>query len=143
MSATLNGSCLCGACRFTAEETGQGGGICHCGMCRKWTGGVFLSVDCGKSVRFEEGAPIRSYKGSPWGERIFCSVCGSSLLWQTQDGTHQHVSIQCFEDPGRFSIGLELFIDRKPANYAFAGTDRRVMTEAEVVALYAPEGGAQ
>ncbi len=138
----LSGRCLCGACTFTAVESGRGGGACHCGMCRHWTGGIFLTVDCGDSVRFDDGVPLGSYKGSDWGERVFCTQCGSSLLWQTQDGANQNVSIQCFDDPSRFEIGVELFIDRKPSSYALAGT-RKTLTEAEVFAMFAPQGDAQ
>ncbi|WP_298429457.1 GFA family protein [uncultured Jannaschia sp.] len=141
MADTLSGRCLCGACAFTARPDGPAGtGACHCGMCRKWSGGIFMSVDCGDSVAFEDGAPLGRFRGSDWGERVFCTACGASLLWQLQDGTHQHVSIQCFEDPGQFEIGVEVFIDKKPGNYALAG-DRKTMTEAEVFALYASEGG--
>lgn len=134
----LAGACLCGACSFTAEESGQGGGICHCSMCRKWTGGIYLSVDCGESVTFAKDAPVGSYKGSAWGERIFCKECGSSMIWQTQDGKNQHVSIQCFEDPTQFDLNVELFIDKKPSNYALAG-QRKQLTEAEVFALFADQ----
>ena len=137
---SLTGACLRGACTFTAEEASGGGGACHCGMCRKWTGGIFLSVDCGTSVKFADGAPKGSYKGSEWGERVFCKECGSSLLWQMLDGTNQLVSIQCFEDPSQFALGIELFIDRKPSNYALAG-ERNKMTQAEVEAIFA--GDAQ
>lgn len=138
----LHGQCLCGACRFTAKETGQGGGICHCGMCRRWTGGIFLSVDCGESVNFEDNAPLGRYRGSPWGERVFCQECGTSLMWQLQEGTHQHVSIQAFDDPEQFDLKTELFIDRKPASYALSGT-RKSLTEAEVSALFAPKEAPQ
>ncbi|WP_224823387.1 GFA family protein [Cognatishimia sp. MH4019] len=133
---SLTGSCLCGASTFEAELGPMGAGACHCGMCRKWSGGVYLSVDCGESVKFKEGAPLGSYKGSEWGERVFCKDCGSSLLWQTQDGKNQHVSIQCFEDPSQFEIGMELFIDRKPSSYALEG-ERNKMTEAEIFAMFA------
>jgi len=137
----LTGTCLCGATRFTARlgpDGVRGAGTCHCGMCRKWSGGMYMSVDCGDSVSFAEGAPLGRYRGSAWGERVFCKECGASLLWQTQDGQNQHVSIQCFDDPGQFELSSEIFIDRKPANYALAGT-RQTMTEAEVFAMFAPD----
>ena len=139
MEDRLTGQCMCGACSFTAELGPMGAGACHCGMCRHWSGGIYLSVDCGASVEFAEGSPVASYKGSTWGERKFCTTCGSSLLWQTQDGANQHVSIQCFEDPGQFEIGIEVFIDRKPPNYALAG-ERKSMTEAEIFAMYGGGG---
>ncbi len=140
MSA-LPGKCMCGACSFTATPTvgGLGAGACHCGMCRKWSGGMYLSVDCGSSVEFDDGAPVGSYKGSEWGERLFCKDCGSSLLWQTQDGQNQHVSVQAFEDPSQFEIGMQVFIDKKPGNYALAA-ETKTMTEAEVFAMFAPDG---
>ena len=138
----LTGSCMCGACTFTAMPVLATAGACHCRMCQKWAGGIFLAVDCGRSVQFAEGAPVQSYKGSRWAERLFCGTCGSSLVWQTQDGANQHVSIQCFDDPGQFPVDSEIFIDRKPSNYALAG-DHKTMTEAEVFAMFAPETEGQ
>ena len=140
--AELSGQCLCGACQFVATPKSLEAGVCHCRMCRQWTGGIFLSTDCGSSVRFADDAPIASYKGSNWGERVFCAECGSSMVWQTQDGDNQNVSIQCFDDPEQFTIDHEIFIDRKPANYALAGT-HKTMTEAEVFAMFAPDAGGQ
>ncbi len=140
MSTPLAGRCLCGACTFTAEPKPQAG-VCHCSMCRKWSGGIFMATDCGDTLRFSEGAPVRTYRSSDWGQRLFCERCGSTLAWQTADGTHSSVSIQAFEDPGAFTIATEIFIDDKPASYALAGETTK-MTGAEVMALYAPQPGA-
>ncbi|WP_342075256.1 GFA family protein [Yoonia sp. SS1-5] len=137
MADALNGSCLCGACTFTASLTDQGAGACHCGQCRKWSGGIYMSVGC-TDVTFNDDAPLGSYKASEWGERVFCKTCGSSIMWQTQDGAHQHVSIQTFDDPGQFEIGVEVFIDRKPSNYALSN-QTKTMTEAEVFAMFMPD----
>ncbi len=92
---------------------------------------------------FEEGAPVGSYKGSEWGERLFCKNCGSSLLWQAHDGKNQHVSIQCFEDPAAFELTAEIFVESKPANYALAG-ERQMITGEELRKMFAsaPEGDA-
>lgn len=97
---------------------------------------MFINVYCGDTVVFDAGAPIGSYKGSEWGERIFCQTCGSSLVWQSQDGVHQSVSIQAFDDPSQFAITSQIFIDRKPGCYALAN-ETKDMTEAEVFAKYA------
>ncbi len=130
MSKNKKGKCLCGASQFTAILAGNEAGVCHCEMCRKWTGGMYISTSCGSSVVFDEGSPVVSYKGSKWGERLFCGKCGSSLLWQAQDGTNQYASIQCFENPEQFNLVLEIFHDRKPANYALRNETKK-MTEAE------------
>ena len=137
MAETPNGQCLCGAVKFTATPVGDKMGVCHCGMCRRWTGGTFMSTSCTDTVKFENEAEVGRYRGSSWGERLFCKSCGSTILWQTQDGKNQQVAIHTFDNPGDFSFETEIFIDRKPDNYAFAN-ETKTMTEAEVAALFAP-----
>ena len=132
------GTCLCGACRFTAMPE-PGAHACHCGNCRKWSGGMFLSVHCGTSVIFNDDAPLTSFASSDWAERVFCARCGSSLVWQMKDGSSQIVSIQAFSDPGDFVIDSQIYIDHKPDNYALANRTA-MLTEAEVIAKYATGG---
>ena len=143
MTQSLNGKCLCGAVTFSAVPKKMKMGVCHCSMCRRWSGGTFMAVECGESVQFNDGAPLGRYRGSAWGERIFCQECGSTILWQMQNGQHQNVSAQAFDDPSVFAFTSQIFIDRKPANYEFAN-ETKMLTEAEVMAMYAPpsEGDA-
>lgn len=138
MSGTRHGACLCGACRFTATPE-HGAHACHCGNCRKWSGGIFLSVHCGTSVVFNADAPLARFASSEWAERVFCGRCGSSLVWQMKDGSSQIVSIQAFEDPGGFAIQSQIYVDHKPDNYALANRTE-MLTEAEVIAKYATVG---
>ena len=138
MTDALNGRCLCGKVMFTATPKSMQMGVCHCSMCRKWTGGTFMAVDCSGGVRFEEGAPVKAYDSSAWGERLFCSNCGSTLVWQTKDKSHQSVAAQAFDDPAAFAFAMEIFIDQKPDNYEFANETKK-MTEAEIMAMFAPK----
>lgn len=139
----MPGACLCGACTLSAVPEQMASGACHCSMCRKWSGGMLMTVGCGDSVEFSDGAPLGVYAASPWGERVFCKNCGSSLAWRTKDGAHHHVSVHVFEDCEQFPLGMQVFIDDKPGTYALA-QDTRTMTGAEVFALFAPkpEGAA-
>jgi hypothetical protein len=139
MGSIRNGSCLCGACRFTATPE-HGAHACHCGNCRKWSGGIFLSVHCGTSVVFSPDAPLASYGSSDWAERIFCARCGSSLVWQMKDGSSQIVSIQAFDAPEDFVMESQIYVDHKPGNYDLANKTE-MLTEAEVIAKYATAGG--
>lgn len=139
MAGPLEGSCLCGACTFTARPVAFEASVCHCGQCNKWSGGMFVVTYCADTVVFAEDAPLGSYKGSPWGERIFCKTCGASMVWQTQDRAHQSVSIHAFADPSQFPLTAQIFTDRKPGCYALANQTEN-MTEAEVFAKYAPAG---
>ena len=141
MTEPMNARCLCGAVTFSATPKTMEMGVCHCEMCRRWSGGVFMATDCSGTVRFAEGSPIASYKGSAWGERIFCRVCGANLVWQTQNGEHQSVALQAFDDPSAFTFTSQIFIDRKPESYDFAN-QTAMMTEAEVFAMFMGEGEA-
>ncbi len=127
------GTCLCGACKFTATLPSTDAGVCHCRMCQKWSGGMFISTVCAGTAVFETGAPVAAYRGSDWGERLFCGKCGSTLMWQLQDKSIQHVSIHCFENPEQFALVLQVFHDKKPANYALKNETKN-MSEAEVFA---------
>ena len=46
----MQGLCLCGGVRVEAELN-QHLEACHCGMCRRWGGGPFLSVHAGSDVK--------------------------------------------------------------------------------------------
>ncbi|MGV6821181.1 MAG: GFA family protein [Parvularcula sp.] len=135
MSTTKTGKCLCGAVTFSADIPNMKMGVCHCSMCRSWTGGVFMSVQC-DSLTFKDGAPVGVYASSDWGQRLFCTQCGSTLAWQSKDLSHNAVSVQSLEEPSAFEFVSEIFIDEKPDCYAFAG-HRKTMTGAEVMAAFA------
>ncbi|MBB6260156.1 hypothetical protein FHS77_000680 [Paenochrobactrum gallinarii] len=136
VSAKLEGRCLCGSVRFSAKPESDEMGTCHCSMCRRWSGGTFMSVACGDSLEISNDADLGLYRSSEWGERGFCKSCGSTLMWRMLDGSHSYVSIQAFENPAQFRFTTEIFIDKKPDNYAFAN-DTSKMTEAEFLAAYA------
>jgi hypothetical protein len=110
--------------------------VCHCGMCRRWSGGAFMAVGCGKSLEIADETDLGVFRSSEWGERAFCKKCGSSLFWRGVHDGSVAVSMQAFSEPERFNFVEEIFIDDKPANYAFANETRR-LTGAEVVAAYA------
>lgn len=131
--ATEQGQCLCGAVRFEAKLGAREVGACHCSMCRRWSGGVFLAVEC-ESVTFENDAALGIYTSSEWGERCFCKTCGSTLLWRSKDGTHHAVSLQTFDDPSSFSFTSQIFVDDKPTNYSFAEATKN-MTGPEFIAM--------
>ena len=80
MSQTLSGGCLCGAVRFTAAPKSGEVGACHCGMCRKWTAGPFLVLDCADTLKVDDPTNLGVYRSSEWAERCFCKTCGTPLF---------------------------------------------------------------
>ncbi|SFU16811.1 GFA family protein [Sedimentitalea nanhaiensis] len=145
MSETLKGHCMCGAVTVTARADKPEISACHCSMCRRWTSGAMIAFQAAPGM--EATGPVRRYASSEWAERAFCETCGSSLWYRvTAPGPHQgqtHIAAGLFEDATGAPLTAEIFIDRKPAGYAFAGEHAR-MTEAEVMAMFAPppESGA-
>lgn len=138
----LSGQCLCGTVRFAALPQNADMGVCHCSMCRRWTGGVFMAVSVGDSFEVTEGSDaLKAYSSSEWGERAFCAECGTSLFWRHKESGHANISVQTLDNPSQFKFATEIFIDEKPGNYAFAN-DTLKMTAAEVYAFYAAKQDA-
>lgn len=98
-----------------------------------------MTVDAGSDVAIEGGAAVATYASSDWAERSFCSRCGTHLFYRLKSqGTH-YVPVGLLEGVDDLRFHMQIFVDRKPPNYAFANETAR-MTEAEVFAKFA---GAQ
>ncbi len=137
MSKPLTGGCLCGAVRFTATRANDEVGACHCGMCRKWTAGPFLVVDCGTTMKVENPANLGVYRSSEWAERCFCKQCGTPLFYRLIEKSSCFVSAEAFDDRAGYALTSQIFIDEKPAYYDFANKTHN-MTGAEVFAAFGP-----
>lgn len=136
------GSCMCGAVRFTISVPVTETAACHCSMCRKWSGGVYMAVQLpADSVEIEGADAIRFFASSPWAERAFCGTCGSNLFYRvTAEGPMQgeiHMGLGVLDDPSGVALTTELFIDLKPEAYGFAQKTHQ-MTEADVMEMFAP-----
>lgn len=135
MAAT--GRCLCGAVQFSAEQVETHFHACHCGMCRRWSGGpLFAALASGVTFSGEEPA---TYASSEWAERGFCRRCGTNLFYRFKDGGQCVLCVGAFDDPTPFKLVGEIYVDHQPPGYRFAGELER-RTEAEVVAKYMSGG---
>lgn len=132
-----SGSCLCGTVKIQTPQMNLHVGACHCEMCRKWSGGPLMAVDCGTAVTFEGKQDISIYASSDWAERGFCRQCGSHLFYRLKHGGAYFVPAGLFENSPEFVFDHQVFIDKKPSYYDFSNTTIN-MTEAEVFAKYAP-----
>ena len=132
------GSCLCQSVKIKAKTMSLNVGACHCNMCRKWTGGVFLAVECGSEVSFEGEDNISVFNSSQWADRGFCSKCGTNLYYRIKHNNQYIIPAGLFEhDDGEFNFDHQVFIDEKPPYYSFSNKTLN-MTAAEVFAKYAP-----
>ncbi len=134
--ARITGKCLCGAVSFGAAALADEMGACHCGQCRRWTGGLLFYVSVAPETLTIGGADhLGVYRSSPVGERCFCKSCGSSLIWRKTDGSEVDVSAQALDDPGRFPFAVEVHLGDKPDNYAFANRTRGYLAGTDQEAI--------
>ena len=83
MSDSYNGSCFCGAVRFTVTGQPAAMGYCHCESCRQWSAGPVNAFSLWKpeAVRVTQGADkIGTYNKTPRSARKFCKTCGGHLF---------------------------------------------------------------
>ena len=131
--------CLCGAVQITLSHPPTSLSACHCSMCRRWTGTALITVDVPAAQLTLEGADhVASYASSDWAARSFCRTCGSTLWYRlTAPGAPDdyYLAAGLLDDLSGMVLDSEIYIDCKPAAYAFAGPTRQ-MTEAEVLASF-------
>jgi len=135
----MQGHCLCGAVKFTANEA-KDIGVCHCGFCRRWGGGPLLAVHCGSGVAFDGGDNITVFASSEWAERGFCKRCGTHLYYKLLPTGEYFVPAGAF-DSDDFRIATQIYVDRKPDYYSLAN-QTPMLTEQQVLDQFAASGGS-
>ncbi|MBE3638023.1 GFA family protein [Mangrovicoccus sp. HB182678] len=130
---------MCGAVRLTAVPRLDELHACHCETCRRWTGSAMIVVEVAPED-LQAAGPVRSRASSDWAERAWCDDCGSPLWYHLTVPGHEFyaVSAGLFGETG-LALTKEIYIDRKPAGYAFAG-ERIKLTKHEVEATFASFG---
>lgn len=94
-----------------------------------------MAIECDATLKFERDDDVGLYQSSEWGERGFCKKCGTPLFYKLRGKDYYIVSTEAFDDTQDFKFVQEIFIDEKPAHYAFANNTKK-MTGAEVFAAF-------
>lgn len=131
----MKAKCLCRAIEIETADHHEVG-LCHCSMCRRWTGGPMFALHCGTEVTFSGQAPAR-YQSSDWAERGFCPTCGTHLFYHLLPNNEYILPAGLFQDQP-LTLTSEIFIDEKPAYYEFKN-DTHKMTGQEVFELFAAQ----
>jgi hypothetical protein len=131
----LDGKCMCGAVKLSATAKKPSVVACHCDMCRRWSAGPFMAVNC-QAVTFEGRENIGRMRSSDWAERGFCTQCGSNLFYHLIESDDYQIAAGLFDDQSMLRMSLQVFTDRKPEFYEFAN-ETKMMTGAEVIAMFA------
>ncbi len=135
------GKCMCGAVKFTVAEPPCEFNSCYCDMCKRWTGSRFVAISVpADSVKITGSDAISTITSSEWAERAFCNRCGSGLWYKMTEGPMKGalgLSVGLLDDTDDMKLVREFYVDRKNCVYEFP-EDRIQMTEAEVIAMFAP-----
>ena len=111
------GSCLCGKVKYEVSGELAEASHCHCTMCQKAHGAAFGSYanTTRNPFRCREGAEyVASYASSPMVQRTFCSVCGSTLQWMTDNKSDVlSVTLGTLDTPYANPVRKHIYVDTK------------------------------
>ena len=121
MSDIKQGSCLCGAVRFTVEGDLGHSDACHCTQCRKASGHYFASANVPRSaLTVTGGEHIRWYASSAKVRRGFCGRCGSPLFWDPLERDWTGIALGAFDSPTGIRLEKHIFVAEKGDYYEIA-----------------------
>ena len=122
----IEGHCLCGA--VSVRVTGHGGftGACHCRMCQRWSGALFVSFNAPADAVTVTGEVTR-YQSAPFAERAFCPRCGSHLWMRNTEADDSSYDLMpgLFDAARDIPLQSEVYTDRALPGLALAGDHRR------------------
>lgn len=116
MPNPAQGSCLCGAVRFSAALPALWVAHCHCTRCQRAHGAPFVTWAGFPEPAVQITAPggeLRWFETAEGAARGFCSHCGSPMFFRS--GRY----------PGELHIARALFhteLDQPPSSNAFFGS---------------------
>lgn len=126
----IEGGCLCGKVRYTADAEPAFVGICHCKNCQKASGAAFATVVAIPSSTLSVSGSAKRYadKGDSGKtlHRVFCPECGSSLMDEAEamPGVSM-ILVGTLDDPSWIKPTTEIFCDSAQPWVSLAGERQR------------------
>lgn len=114
-SSLLNGSCLCGAVRYTVCDEFSYALNCHCSQCRRATGAAckpFAGIERHK-LQLVAGAELILRYGGDEAHDIHCVRCGSLLYSVVREGQYAHVTLGTLVDTPSIRPSAHIFVGSK------------------------------
>ncbi|ASM71014.1 MULTISPECIES: GFA family protein [Roseobacteraceae] len=114
-SATkLAGRCLCGEVTISVDgEHDAQPGACHCRMCQRWSGGVFLAFTAAADAVTVEG-PVKRFQSTSFAERAFCGKCGTHLWMRNTNDQAEDYDLMpgLFDAAHDWPLRSEIYADK-------------------------------
>ena len=136
---------MCGAVSFVATAVPETFGICHCEMCRRWTGSALLGVSVpSDKLRWSGQEHIRTVQSSEWAERAWCGKCGTGLYYRVTEENNwfgaTEIPIGLFDEPNGFALDNEIYVDLKPDSYGYTGEGHKRLTRQDCIEKFSRLG---
>ena len=119
----LQGSCLCGAVRYTVPDAFRYALQCHCSQCRRATGSAFKAfagIERSKLSVIEGGDNLLIFGGKD-AHDARCRTCGSLLFSIVRDGRYAHVTLGTLMDSPTIRPSAHIFVESKAPWYDIDG----------------------
>jgi hypothetical protein len=129
------GECLCGRIKVSLSDIKPEIGVCHCKMCRQWSGNSYMSIEAEQRIDIDGEQHLGLYNSSEWAERGFCKECGTHIFYRLKENKAHYLPVGLFEDSELPTLDHEIFIDLKPAYYNFK-EDTKKLTSGEVAEFF-------
>jgi hypothetical protein len=120
----LQGSCLCGAVKYTVLDEFEYALNCHCSQCRRATGSAFKPFGgiARSKLAVSSGEPNLMRFGGDEAHDIHCGSCGSLLYSVLNHGARVHVTYGTLTDAPSLSPTAHIFV-RSKATWHVIGDD--------------------
>lgn len=115
----IKGKCLCGDITFETAAEPKGVSMCHCGQCRRQSGGIWSSAyvkDTDLMIRGE----VNWYASSDFAKRGSCARCGSFLFWKANDEDTTSFALGAIEGDTGLRLSKHIFVEDKGDYYDIA-----------------------
>jgi hypothetical protein len=126
----IEGGCLCGKVRYSAEAEPTFVGVCHCKNCQKGIGSAFAIVVAVPKPALSIQGNIKTFDDRGDSGQImhrrFCPECGASLIDEAQ-AMPNVVMIQAgtLDDPSWVKPAVEIYCDSAQPWVSLGGTQQR------------------
>lgn len=109
------GGCLCGQVRYVATGAPVNVRVCHCGLCRKASGGMAFARAVFPKAALALTGETAAHASSPRLLRHHCAVCHALVYAEPLDRpTVLSVGLATLDDPGALRPDMHIWVSAKP-----------------------------
>jgi hypothetical protein len=101
--------------RYEARGTPLNVRLCHCRNCQRISGSAFFARAMFPEDAVTVAGPISVFRSSGDLERLFCSICGSTLGARRESRAVMSVTLGTLDDPHALPPTDHIFVSRKAA----------------------------